>query len=173
VQGMDETRDVGHLEELAETLWQERHLTELLLYKLVCTKLLLAADEQRYTGLSVSEVDSVLASLRTAERRRDEVVQALAVTWGVSIDELHLTTLVERSPQPWASVFDDHRRSFLSLTSEIEETATENRRLAASGLHRVQQTMLALTGGDDATTYDPKGQRYASTGRPSLLDKAL
>lgn len=171
---MDETRDVSHLEELAETLWQERHLTELLLYKLVCTKLLLAADEQRYTGVALSEVDSVLTTLRTAEHRRDDVVQALAVSWGISIDELRLDTLIERSPEPWASIFGDHRRSFLDLTAEIEETARENRRLAASGLQRVQQTMLALTGGDDgATTYDPHGHRAPATARPSLLDKAL
>ncbi|MBW3658971.1 MAG: flagellar protein FlgN [Actinobacteria bacterium] len=171
---METTRDVRHLEELAETLWQERHLTELLLYKLVCTKLLLAVDEQRYTGLALNEVDDVLAVLRTAEHRRDDVVQALAVAWGISIDELSLSTLVARAPQPWAEIFEDHRRSFLSLTAEIEAAASENRRLAASGLHRVQQTMAALTGGaDTGTTYDPHGQRQPATARPSLLDKAL
>jgi hypothetical protein len=171
---MDLTRDAGHLEELAETLWQERHLTELLLYKLICTKLLLAADEQRYTGLALSEVESVVTTLKTAEHRRDDVVQALAVTWGLSVAELTLSTLIERAPEPWGGIFDDHRRSFLALTAEIEETANENRRLAASGLQRVEQTMLALTGGDDAAaTYDPQGHRRQPAGRPSLLDQVL
>lgn len=171
---METTRDAGHLEELAETLWQERHLTELLLYKLVCTKLLLAVDEQRFTGLALNEVDDVLVVLRTAEHRRDDVVQALAVAWGISIDELSLSTLVARAPQPWGGIFDDHRRAFQTLTAEIEATAADNRRLATSGLHRVQQTMAALTGGADAgSTYDPHGHRQPATARPSLLDKAL
>lgn len=171
---METTRDAAHLEELAETLWQERHLTELLLYRLVCTKLLLAADEQRYTGLALNEVEAVLGTLRSAERRRDDVIQALAVTWGLSIDDIHLSTLVERSPEPWAGIFDDHRRSFLALTAEIEATAKENRRLAASGLHRVQQTMLELTGGSDTVgTYASDGQTSTTAHAPSLLDQAL
>lgn len=170
---MDETRDVGHLEELAEMLWQERHLTELLLYKLVCTRLILAADEQRFTGYALNEVDTVLASLREAEGRRDDVVASLAVTWGASVDDLRLSTLVERSPEPWASVFEDHRQSFLALTSEIESVARENRRLAASGLHAVQRTMLALTGGGDTATYDPRGQRQPAAAGPSLLDEVM
>ncbi|MEX0836298.1 MAG: flagellar export chaperone FlgN [Nitriliruptor sp.] len=170
---MDDTRDVGHLEELAETLWQERHLTELLLYKLVCTRMLLAADEQRYTGICLNEVDSVLSRLRDAETHRDDVVQALAVTWGVSIDQLYLSTLADRSPEPWAAIFDDHRKAFLSLTSEIESVAVDNRRLASSGLHRVQQTMAALTGGSEhRLTYDPDGRRSSSAG-PALVDQAL
>lgn len=171
---MEPSRDASHLEELAETLWQERHLTELLLYKLVCTRLLLAADDQRFTGVSLNEVDAVLTGLRAAEQRRDDVVQALAVTWGMSVDELALSTLVERSPEPWRSIFDDHRRAFLALTGEIEETANDNRRLASSGLQRVQQTMLALTGGGHSSpTYDPHGQPQLAASRPSLVDKAL
>lgn len=170
---MDATRDTGHLEELAETLWQERHLTELLLYKLVCTKLLLAADEQRYTGLAISEVDGVLETLRSAELRRDDVVQALAVSWGVAIDQVSLDTVIARAPAPWSGIFDDHRRAFLALTSEIEETAEENRRLAASGLQRVRRTMSVLTGRDDGATYDPAGHPRVAAIGPSLLDQAL
>lgn len=169
---METTRDASHLEELAETLWQERHLTELLLYKLVCTKLLLAVDEERYTGIALNEVDDVLEILRTAEGRRDDVVQALAVSWGTRIEDLSLSTLAARAPEPWRGVFEDHRRSFLALSSEIEETANENRRLAASGLSRVRQTMQALTGGG-ADTYDPHGQRRATLQRPAMLDEAL
>ncbi len=161
---MDETRDVGHLEELAETLWQERHLTELLLYKLVCTRMLLAADEQRYTGICLNEVDAVLCRLRDAETHRDAVVQALAVTWGVSIDHLYLSTLADRSPEPWSRIFDDHRQAFLSLTAEIEAVAADNRRLASSGLHRVQHTMAALTGGsDNAPDLRPRGSSTSAS----------
>jgi hypothetical protein len=170
---MDTTRAVSHLEELAETLWQERHLTELLLYKLVCTRLLLAADDQRFTGVSLNEVDAVLDTLRTAEHRRDDVIQALAVSWGIAVDDLSLSTLIERASEPWSSIFEDHRQAFQTLTSEIEETARENRRLATSGLQRIQQTMLALTGGSDTPTYDPRGQASLASSRPSLLDQAL
>lgn len=171
---MEPSRDARHLEELAETVWEERHLTELLLYKLVCTKLLLAADDQRFTGVALNEVDAVLRTLRDAEHRRDGVVQALAVAWGVAIDDLTLSTIVERAPEVWAGIFDDHRRAFLAMTAEIEETTRLNRRLAASGLRRVQQTMAALTGDDGSlTTYDPHGHGQPRVPRPALIDQAL
>lgn len=171
---MDDNRDAALLEELAETLWQERHLMEVLLYRLVCTRLLLAADDERFTGMAVTEVEGVIERLRTAEHRRDDVVQALAVRWGVSIDEFRLATLVERSPEPWRGIFDDHRRMFLELTGEIEDVAMDNRRLADSGLHRIQQTMLVLTGGGDpAGTYSSDGHAASTTGRASVLDQAL
>lgn len=170
---MDISREAQHLEELAETLWQERHLTELLLYRLVCTRLLLASDDERFTGLAINEVEAVTQALREAEQRRDEVVQALAIDWGTTIDELKLAALAERAPQPWASIFDDHRRAFLQLTTEVEAAAADNRRLAASNLHRVHQTMSSLLGSSQGSTYDTRGQRQPSTAAPAMLDRVM
>lgn len=170
---MDMPREAQHLEELAETLWRERHLTELLLYRLVCTRLLLASDDERFTGLAINEVEAVADALREAEHRRDDVVQALAVSWGTTIDELTLHALASRAPQPWKSIFDDHRRAFLQLTGEIEETAADNRRLAASNLHRVHQTMSTLLGTTASSTYDTRGQRHPAPTGPAMLDRVM
>jgi hypothetical protein len=170
---MEMSREAQHLEELAETLWQERHLTELLLYRLVCTRLLLASDDERFTALAISEVEAVTDALRDAEQRRDEVVQALAVSWGTTIDELKLARLAEHAPQPWASIFDDHRRAFLELTGEIETAAADNRRLAASNLHRVHQTMSTLLGTTSSSTYDTNGQRQPASPTPAMLDRVM
>lgn len=170
---METSREAEHLEELAETLWQERHLTELLLYRLVCTRLLLASDDTRFTGLAINEVEAVTDALRDAEHRRDEVVQALAVSWGTSVEDLKLVNLVERAPEPWNSIFDDHHRAFMALTAEIETTAADNRRLAASNLHRVHQSMSTLLGTSRSSTYDPHGQRQPHTSGPAMLDRVL
>lgn len=170
---METSREAEHLEELAETLWQERHLTELLLYRLVCTRLLLASDDVRFTGLAINEVEAVTDALRDAEHRRDEVVQALAVSWGTSVDDLKLGNLVDRAPDPWNSIFDDHHRAFMALTAEIETTAADNRRLAASNLHRVHQSMSTLLGTSTSSTYDPHGQRQPQTSGPAMLDRVL
>ncbi len=167
------SREAQHLEELAETLWQERHLTELLLYRLVCTRLLLASDDERFTGLAINEVEAVADALREAEHRRDSVVQALAVSWGTTMDDLTLHALADRAPQPWKSIFDDHRRAFLQLTGEIEETAADNRRLAASNLHRVHQTMSTLLGTTASSTYDTRGQRQPAPTGPAMLDRVM
>lgn len=167
------SREAQHLEELAETLWQERHLTELLLYRLVCTRLLLASDDTRFTGLAINEVEAVAEALREAEHRRDDVVQALAVSWGTTVDELTLNALAAQAPQPWKSIFDDHRRAFLELTAEIESTAADNRRLAASNLHRVHQTMSTLLGTTSSSTYDPRGQRQPASSGPAMLDRVM
>lgn len=167
------SREAQHLEELAETLWQERHLTELLLYRLVCTRLLLASDDTRFTGLAINEVEAVAEALREAEHRRDDVVQALAVLWGTTIDDLRLHALADRAPEPWRGIFDDHRRAFLELTAEIESTASDNRRLAASNLHRVHQTMSTLLGTTSSSTYDPRGQRQPASPAPAMLDRVM
>ena len=170
---MEMSREAQHLEELAETLWQERHLTELLLYRLVCTRLLLASDDTRFTGLAINEVEAVTDALRDAEHRRDEVVQALAVSWGTSVDDLKLANLAEQAPDPWGSIFDDHRRAFMQLTTEIESTAADNRRLAASNLHRVHRSMSTLLGGSSSSTYDTRGQRRSDTSGPAMLDRVM
>ena len=170
---METTREDQHLEELAETLWQERHLTELLLYRLVCTRLLLASDDERFTGLAINEVEAVTEALREAEQRRDDVVQALAVSWGVAIDDLRLGALAARAPQPWASIFDDHRQAFLHLTAEVEAAAADNRRLAASNLQRVHRAMSTLLGSAPSDTYDTRGQRQPSTAAPAMLDRVM
>ena len=55
----------GHLARLADTLWYERRLLEYLLFKLVSANLVLIADDRRFVGPAVAEVDAVMEQIRT------------------------------------------------------------------------------------------------------------
>ena len=114
------------LERLADTLWAERHVVELLLYRLTVAKLMLAADERRFVSLAIGEVEEAVDSLREAELRRETAIAALADVWDMDPDKLTLGDLAERAPEPFASVLADHREGFRKLTEEIEATAGEN-----------------------------------------------
>lgn len=168
-----EPRRQEHLEALADTLWAERHLVEFLLYKLTVAKLILAADERRFVSVALSEVERVMAGLRDAEERRNEAVAAVAADWDRPLRELTLSVLAEEAPEPMRSVFADHREGFLELSTEIEETAAENRRLASGALNTVQRALDALTGEQTGPTYDAAGRQRPGQAGPTTWDQAL
>ncbi len=134
------------LEGLADTLWQERHLVESLLYRMVVARLLLAADEHRFVAVAIDEVEDVVHSLRRAERDRAGALAAVADRLQVPVDALTLPEIARRAPGPLQPVFADHRESLLALIAEIEQTAAANRHLASSALRRLQRSLGVLTG---------------------------
>lgn len=163
----------GALEALADTLWAERHVVHYLLFKLVTARLVLAADERRFVGLALDEVERMMDSLREAELRREMALEEVATAWGADPAELTLSSLAERSPEPLRSVFADHRDAFLGLAQEIEETAADNRRLASTALDHVQQSLDSLTGPERGQTYTAQGRPARPTTAPTRLDRVL
>lgn len=163
------------LETLADTLWQERHMVEFLLFKLVTAKLLLSADERRFTTMAVDEVDRVLEALREAEQRRAAAVDAVAAQFQMPAEQLTLSTLATRCREPLRTVFSELADSFQTLAAEVEETAALNRRLASTTLDHVQQALDALTGPATTTvTYTAAGRHDAPpTTAPLRLDQVL
>lgn len=132
-------------EDLADTLWHERHTVEMLLYRMTTARLLLAADEHRFVCAAMDEVEDVAESLHGAEARRLAALDRLSDRIAVPLDELTLAELARRAPAAMRVVFEDHRGAFLELTAEIEETADANRQLASRGLGRVRHALDALT----------------------------
>lgn len=165
----------AQLETLADTLWSERHLVEQLLYKLVVAKLILAADERRFVSAAIGEVERAVARIRDAEHQRQAALAAVARDWGRRSSELTLSVLAEEAPEQMRSVFEDHRTGFQELSTEIEETAAENRRLASGALSNVQEAIEALTGAaPTGPTYTAEGRAQAATAvSPSQWDTAL
>ena len=161
------------LQGLADDLWSERHLVELLLYKLVTAKLLLAADERRFVTLALDEVGRVVDALHDAEARREAAVRAVAAAWAVPVEAVTLHELARQAPEPMRTVFADHATAFLELTAEIEETASTNRRLASATLGHVRASLDALTGPTQTTTYTATGRRGAAAAAPVRLDRVL
>jgi len=161
------------LELLADTLWAERHVVEFLLYKLTVAKLMLVADERRFVSAALSEVEQVLTRLRDAEERRQAALNHVAAIWQRPASEITLSFLADKTAEPMRGVFEDHRKGFLELSVEIEETAAENRRLASGSLNSVQQSLDALTGGAQAPTYTATGRTQSPSSSPTSWDQSL
>lgn len=161
------------LDELAETLWSERHLVEFLLFKLVSARLLLAANESRFVAPAFEEVDRAVGALRTAEVRRDAAVRSVAAAWGVPAEDLTLPRLAALAPAPYGTMFREHHRAFHGLTDEVERTAKHNAQLAGGSLNHVRDSLARISGGADAgTQYDTYGRRRDDH-RPLRLDQVL
>lgn len=161
------------LEALADDLWSERHLVELLLFKLVSAKLLLAADERRFVAPALDEVQRVLAKLHEAEVRRAITLEDVAGDWRVAADDLTLAELATHAPEPLRGVFRDHQRAFQALVVEIEETAAANRALASSALGQMRQAIDALTGPSLGATYTAAGHHDTAFTPPTRLNEVL
>ncbi|MFT4744975.1 MAG: hypothetical protein ACI9AD_000823 [Nitriliruptoraceae bacterium] len=163
-----------HLQRLAETLWEERHVVEQLLYRLTCAKLLLATDQQRFVPDALEEVERTVDRLRQVEQLREGVVAEVAMSLAVGRDSLSLAELATNAPSPWNDVFADHRKAFLSLAEAIEDTTAANRELASQALGHVRRAIDALSGTPaTSATYDAAGRTAVPTGVPVHLDRAL
>lgn len=158
------------LERLSEVLWRERHLLELLLFKLEEEQLVLTAGRTRWLGHATREVESVLDEIRTAEVGRAVEVDAAAAEVGTE-PGASLAMLAERAPAPWDEVLRAHRDAFASLTSEIAALADGNRELLAVSHRAAQETLLSLQ--DTVDTYDGQGQRASEARTAQLLDRSI
>jgi hypothetical protein len=163
------------LSEASSILWRQRHLLELLLYKLEVEHTLLAAGRVRWLPRATGEVELVLEELRTAELARavaiDEIAEQLGLASGCTLLEI-----AAAAPPPWGGIFGEHRAAFLLLTDEIAAMAESNRVLATDGhraftdvladlqLDRSEPLLTAARGG--------AGRRSTSAG-PVLVDEAL
>ncbi len=158
------------LERLSEVLWRERHLLELLLFKLEEEQLVLTAGRTRWLAHATREVETVLDEIRTAELGRavevDEVARSLDLDAGAS-----LATLAAHAPAPWDDILRAHRDAFAGLTTEISTLADGNRELLAVSHRAAQETLLSLQ--DTVQTYDGHGQRTADPHTAHLLDQSI
>ena len=163
-----------HLQRLAETLWEERHVVEQLLYRLTCAKLLLATDQQRFVPNAIDEVEQTVDRLRQVELLREGVGQEVAMSLSVGRDSLSLADLATDAPAPWNDVFNDHRKAFLALAEEIEATTAANRELASQALGHVRRAIDTLSGTPaTSATYDAAGRSAVPSGVPVHLDRVL
>lgn len=155
--------------ELADTLWYERRLLEYLLFKLVSANLVLIADDRRFVGPAIAEVDAVMAEIRRAEEQRSGVVGDVAREYGVTPDAVSLAFLVDNAPDSLRATFEDHQAVFMNLVGEIEILTRENRRLATVALDGIQGT-LGFAGGD---IYDAAGRATRTPDHPIRVNRVL
>jgi hypothetical protein len=169
VWAMVTSTDNAHMAKLADTLWYERRLLEYLLFKLVSANLVLIADDRRFVGPAIAEVDVVMTEIRRAEEQRGTVVEAVARQWNALPSAVSLALLVEKAPESLRATFEDHRVVFQELVNEIEVLTRENRRLATVGLDGIQGT-LGFAGGD---IYDSAGRATRTPDHPIKVNRVL
>jgi hypothetical protein len=157
------------MSELADTLWYERGLLEYLLFKLVSANLVLIADDRRFVGPAIAEVEAVMAEVRRAEEQRSSMVAEVAREYNVPPSAVGLDFLVTNAPDSLRPVFEDHKTKFMSLVNEIEVLTRENRRLAKVALDGIRGT-LGFAGGD---IYDAAGKAMRTPDHPLRVDQVL
>jgi hypothetical protein len=160
------------MEELAQRLSRERILLELLLFKLVSLRLLLASGEARFLSWASEEVERATEKVRKAELARAIAVNELAATTGVAESDLTLTALAANADEPWKSIFADQYQSFSRLAAEVQAELLSTRRLATAGSHAVTSMLDRLAGPAPepqyagASTYGRQAQWEPSTAAP-------
>jgi hypothetical protein len=170
--------DVALMDELARLLGHERRLLELLLFKLVEGKHLLAAGEARFLPYAAAEVERAMERLQEAELKRSLLVHRLAADLDLPEESLTMGALARDSLEPYRTIFADHRQAFLDLAGEIEDVTRQNRRLAERGAHNVAELMAMLgqpgQGAPELRLYGPAaGTRQPAVSAPHRFDGAI
>jgi flagellar biosynthesis/type III secretory pathway chaperone len=159
------------LTDLSSVLWRSRELLELLLFKLEEEQLILAAGRSRWLAHATREVEVILEQMRQTEVARAAFSQAAAVELGLA-PEASLGELADAAPMPWSDLLHQHRKAFLTLTSEITGMAEMNRDLLTAGQRAARETLFFVAG--NVETYGRQGQTVTSgASRPSLVDEAI
>jgi hypothetical protein len=156
------------MREVSAILWRERHLLELLLFKLDEEQLVLAAGRTRWLPRATREVEMVLEEIRQTELERAIAVSGVALDLGLPAGA-SLRRLAEAAPPPWQGMLVEHRQAFLSLTDEITTLVQTNRELLLRGQKAVREVLASSSD----PTIDVGYGAGAEPGRPFLIDKAL
>jgi hypothetical protein len=161
------------LREVSAILWRERHLLELLLFKLDEEQLVLAAGRTRWLARATREVEMVLEEIRQTELERAVEVSRVAVEFGLPAGA-SLRQLAESAPEPWQGMLVEHRQAFLSLTDEVTALVQTNRELLVRGQKAVRDVLTSIGDGRVEVNAGYGGRpAVIESGRPFLIDEAL
>jgi hypothetical protein len=162
------------LHDVSNILWRERHLLELLLFKLEEEQLVLASGRSRWLSHATGEVEMVLQEIKETELARSVEIESLGRDLGLR-SNASLRDLAEAVDEPWRSVLLDHRAAFLTVTEEIVDLAKNNRELLARGYQAAREVLGALgEQNDDVELYSARGTTTTTARRSSLIvDEAL
>ncbi|MDQ1743493.1 MAG: hypothetical protein QOE23_1832 [Pseudonocardiales bacterium] len=156
--------------EVSTLLWRERDALQLLLFKLIEEQLIVSAGQTRWLAQANNEIEVALDQLRGTEVLRAAEVDSIADDLGLPAPPT-LAELEALAPQPWATLFAEHRQALLQLVDEVERATGDNRTLLAAGARAVRQTLLSVT--PTVQTYDSHGSAAAMPNGPMLMDEQV
>ncbi|MGI8666924.1 MAG: flagellar protein FlgN [Jatrophihabitans sp.] len=154
--------------EVSTMLWRERDALGLLLFKLVEEQLIVSAGRTRWLAQANEEIEFALEQLRGTEVLRAAETDAIAEELGLAVPPT-LADLEAAAPEPWATLYGDHRRALVQLVAEVEQVTLENRRLLTAGSRAIRETLLSVT--QTVQTYDSRGSAAPSSSGPMLMDE--
>ncbi len=141
--------------DVSNILWHERQILELLHFKLEVEQRLLAAGKTRWLSHATREIEMLIDEMKQVELVRSIEVRALFAGLG-GPEAPTLSELVGLVPDPWATIFEDHRQALLQSTQEIVGLAETNMEQLARG-YQAAQRALATVGADQVEAYGPEG----------------
>lgn len=156
---------------LSTTLWKERELLELLLYKAEFKQYIIVTGKSQWMPRVAREIDLILEQLKVMEVQRAATTETLADALGLG-DNPSLSTLADAAPSPWNDLLRQHYEALLRLVGDLRALSDANRALVENGLQAISDAITAVQE-PSAGTYTAEGRRSTSNHRAVTLDGAL
>jgi hypothetical protein len=131
------------LQHLSSVLFRERHLLELLLFKLEEEELVLSAGRTRWLAHASREVETVVDELSAMELARASALADVGAELGLEGEAVTLPDVVASAPVPWDGIFGEHQEVLRQLTSEVLEAVTSHRRHLREGYDVIRRALSA------------------------------
>jgi hypothetical protein len=159
--------------EISRTLWRERELLDVLLFKLHEQHLLLVTGSVEWLARASSEVETVLERIGHVELERAVEFEAVAADLGLPPGP-SLRELAAKAPDPWGFLLGEHHNAFLVLAERIQNAAEANRELTAAAASATDAVLASLAGADTkVAAYGATGRRDVDVRRPVLVDREV
>jgi hypothetical protein len=127
--------------DITSLLWREREALQLLLFKLLEEQLILQSGQTQWLALANQEIEVAVAQLRGADLSRAVEADAVAAQLGLPFSP-SLADLTDAAPEPWATMFADHRDALLRLTEEVDRTTNDNHAMLLAAQRTVGKTSV-------------------------------
>ena len=146
--------------ELSASLWRERELLELLVFKLTEEQLLLTSGKARWLQYATQEVEQVMQKLRLAGLARSVEVTTLADELGIDEGATLREITVHVADETWRDILTAHLTAMTALTREIQELRDLNVQYLRVAIRSTQEALAQ--DGSSSGTYDANGVSEAS-----------
>ena len=157
--------------ELSASLWRERELLELLVFKLTEEQLLLTSGKSRWLQYATQEVEQVMQKLRTAGLARSLEVASVAEDWGVDENSTLRELTVHSTDETWRDILTAHLVAMTALTAEIQELRDLNVQYLRTAIRSTQEAMAH--DGSASGVYDAKGISESPAATARMFDLKL
>jgi hypothetical protein len=138
------------MQELTDVLDRERRLLEMVLFKLVEARHLLAADEARFLPWASAELERAVERVREATLLRAVIAQRVAAGNGLAADA-GLRTLITAADEPYAAILSEQAHALHRLSDEIRDEVARAGTLAERQLRGIDAVLAAVSELHEAT----------------------